>query len=496
VENKGAVDVRDNRCLRTAAFLVVFCFALLAVTAPFASVPRVNFPPMKFKVPRADTLVFSNGLHGYLLEDHEIPVVGIVIKFRVGYPPEDKTGLVQLAGWGIRNGGSKNFTKEALDDELEFLGASIESTPRGGRGFGGMGPSSPDIGQISANFLTKDMDRVLEMFSDVVINPAFAPEQLELQKKSMIEDIRRKADDPSDLGRREFSKLIYKNHPAGREATVQTIANLTRDDAVAFHAKYVRPNNAVIGISGDISREEALAKINKFFAGWQAGGETPVIPEMKYEAVPSVNYIYKDLNQAYIWVGAMSMNDANPDVPVAQIMNFILGGGSFTSWIFQRVRSNEGLAYSAGSRFGTRPWGYGTFTASCQTRSDAAMRALGIMIEEIEKMRNQGPTEAEVKGAKDSYINTQVFDYESSANLIDRLTWYDITGLPLDSLEREFKAYQATTLADVDRVAKQYLHPENFTILVIGNKELFDKPLSDFGKVNEIEIKQEEVPAE
>jgi predicted Zn-dependent peptidase len=124
------------------------------------------------------------------------------------------------------------------------------------------------------------------------------------------------------------------------------------------------------------------------------------------------------------------------------------------------------------------------------------MRALGIILEEIGKMKNEGPSEAEVEAARDSYINMQVFDYESSASLIDRLTWYDITGLPLDSLEREFKAYQATTLADVNRVAKQYLHPEDLTILVVGNKDLFDKPLSDFGKVNVIEIKEEEVPTE
>jgi predicted Zn-dependent peptidase len=469
---------------------------MLLAGAATASVPKINFPPMQFSVPRVDTLAFANGLHGYLIEDHEIPVVTVVIKFKVGYAPEDKTGLNDLAGWAIRSGGSKNFSKQTLDDELEFLGASIESSPRGGRGFGGMGPSSPNIGQISANFLTKDMDRVLAMFADLIINPAFAPEQIELHKKSMIEEIRRRADEPSDLGRREFAKLIYRNHPAGRDATVETVASLTRDDAVAFHSKYVRPNNAVIGISGDISPEEALARINKFLAAWQPGGEAPQMPEMAYETAPSVNYIYKDLNQAYIWVGHMSMNDANPDVPVAEVMNFILGGGSFTSWITKRVRSDEGLAYSAGSRFGTRPWGYGTFTASCQTRSDAALRALGIMIDEITRMKDQGPSAAEVKAARDSYINTQVFDYESSANLIDRLTWFDITGLPLDSLEREFKAYQATTLADVERVARQYLHPEALTVLVIGNKDLFDKPLGDFGKVNVIDIKEEEVPTE
>ncbi|HVP58821.1 MAG TPA: pitrilysin family protein [bacterium] len=495
MENRGAVNAKF-RSLRTAAFFLALGFIILAATASFASAPKINFPPLHLKIPRADTLTFANGLHGYLMEDHEIPVVTVMIRFKIGYAPEDKTGLNELASWSIRNGGSKSFPKDTLDDELEFLGASIESAPRMGRMFGGMGLSSQNLGQISANFLTKDMDRVMEMFADLIINPAFAPDQIELQKKSMIEDIRRRADDPSELGRREFSKIIYRGNPAGREATVATVTNITRDDVMAFFSKYVRPNNAVIGISGDIDREQAMAEINKYLAGWQPGGETPVVPEMKYEATPSINYIYKDVNQAYIWIGHMGMNDANPDVPIAEIMNHILGGGSFTSWITQNVRSNEGLAYSAGSRFGTRPWGYGLFTASCQTRSDAAMRALGLVIDQIKKMATQGPTDAEVKAARDSYINTQVFDYESSANLIDRLTWYDITGLPLDSLEREFKTYQATTLADVNRVAKQYLHPEDLTILVIGNKDLFDRPLSDLGQVNVIEVKQEEVPAQ
>jgi predicted Zn-dependent peptidase len=485
VESKRALNGRDHRSLRIAAFTLVVAFVLLAAAASFGAVPKkLAFPPIEFKMPKIDTLVFANGLRGYLLEDHEIPVVNIVIKFKTGYPPEDKTGLNEVAGWAIRNGGSRSYSKEALDDELEFMGASIESY------------SGPVIGQISANFLTKDTDRVLGMFSDLITNPAFDPAKIDLQKKSMIEDIRRKADDPNRLGHREFSKLIYRNHPAGREATVKTVTNIGREDVVGFHNGYVRPNNAVVGISGDMTRQEALAKINACLAGWQRGGETPVFPDMKYEAVPTVNYIYKDLNQAYIYVGHMGMNGANSDVPLANIMNFVLGGGSFTSWIIKRVRSDEGLAYDAGSSFGANPWGYGLFTASCQTRTDAAMRALGIMIEQIEKMRNEGPSEGEVKTAKDSYINRQVFDYESSSGIIDRLVWYDIVGLPLDTLEREFKAYQSATLGDVNRVAKQYLHPEGLTILVIGNQNLFDRPLSDFGKVNAIEIKEEEVPVE
>jgi zinc protease len=476
---------RQAGTARLAGAAVIAAAMILAAAGSDARAPKqIKFPPIEFKTPRVDTLVFANGMRGYLIEDHEIPVVNVVIKFKAGFPSADKTGLNDVAGWAFRNAGTAGFAKETLDDELEFVGASIESY------------SGNYVGQVSANFLTKDTDRVLEMFAEVIANPSFDADKIELKKKSMIEQIRRKADDPSSLGYSELSKLIYRSHPAGLEPTVASVGAITRDDLVAFHSKYVRPNNAVVGISGDISKQEALDKLTACLASWQPGGETPIVPEMEYQATPTVNYIYKDLNQAYIWVGHMSITSSNPDLPLARIMNYILGSGSFSSWIIKRVRSDEGLAYDAGSYFGDSPWGYGIFSASCQTRTDAAMRALKIMLDEIDKMRAQGPTEEEVATARDAHINRQVFDYESSSGVVDRLAWFDIAGLPLDTLERDFRAYGAATVADVKRAGSQYLHPGDLTILVIGNQELFDRPLSDFGEVHVIELEEEEVPVE
>lgn len=468
-----------------AATVVALALLLCGAAASTARVPnQIKFPPLEFSMPKVDTLVFSNGLHGYLLEDHEIPVISVVVKFKVGFPPEDKTGLNPVAAWALRNAGTKNFSKETLDRELEFVGASIESS------------SWPYLAQVSADFLTKDTDKVLEMLADVIMNPAFDPAKIDLRKKSMIEDLRRKADEPNQLAYREFSKLVYRNHPMGREATVKTVTSITPEDAAAFHDRYVRPNNAVIGISGDITREEARERIERYLGRWQPGGDPPVMPEMRYENLPSVNYIYRDLNQAYILVGHFGQNSGDPNAPLLDLMNWVLGSGSFSSWIAKRVRSDEGLAYNTGSDFGESPWGYGLFTAFSQTRSDAAMRALSIIIEEITKMKNRGPSAEEVKIAKDSYINTQVFDYESSSQVVDRIVWYDLVGLPIDTLEREFKGYQSATVEDVARAASDYLHPDGLTILVIGNQDLFDRPLSDFGKVNIIEILEEEVPGE
>ena len=467
---------------RMALPLVLLCLGLMLslVAAVRADLPKqLEFPPIEFEIPEIDTLEFSNGLHGYLMEDHTVPLIDIVIMYKTGFPPEDKVGLDQIAGWAIRNGGSVQYPKDVIDDELEFIGALIESD------------AGSQVGQIRANFLTKDTEKVLAICADLILNPAFDPDKIELRKKSTVEAIRRKADDPKTLGRREFSKVVYGGHPVAWEPTAASVSSITQEDLIAFHHMYVRPDNAVIGISGDITGEEAVDLLERFLKDWEPGGETPAFPEMEYRIAPSVNYIYKDVNQAYIWAGHLGMNSHNEDRPLAEIMNYILGGGSFTSWITQRVRADEGLAYSAGSRFGASPWGYGLFSASCQTRSDAAMRALALMIEQIERMKEVGPSEEEVADAKESMINSRVFDYESADRIVRRLAWFDIVGMPLDTLEREFESYKTATLEDVGRVGREHLHPEDLVILVVGNKDLFDRPLSDLGKINVIEIEEE-----
>lgn len=469
----------------SAVWVLVFGAAFVIATSSLAGLPKdLKFDPIEFKIPPVDTLEFPTGLHGYLIEDHDIPVIDIVIMYRTGFPPEDKVGLAEVAGWAIRSGGGMQYSSDIIDDALEFVGASIESE------------ADSQTGQITASFLTKDTNNTLRFLGDLIVNPAFDPDKIELRKKSLIEGIRRKADDPRRLGEEQLAKIIYRNHPAGREPTVATVAAITRDDVIEFHSKYVRPNNAVIGISGDLTKEEAIEKINKFLGPWEGVGETPVFPEMTFELAPSVNYIYKDVNQAYIFAGHMGMNSSNEDKSVARIMDYILGDGSFSSWIIQRIRTDEGLAYDAGSSFGVTPWGYGLFVGSCQTKADAAMRALTLLIEQIEKMKTEGPEQEEVSKAKESLVNRQVFDYESAKRIVNRLAYYDIAGLPLDTLEREFRAYQSATVGDVRRAAREYLHPEGLAILVVGNQELFDRPLSDFGEVNVIEIEQEEVETE
>lgn len=457
---------------------LTFASTLLAKKRKHPS--KLKYPPLEIKTPDVVELAFDNGLEGFLIEDHEIPVVNVVLLVKTYFPEESKHGLNSMAHWVMRNGGTEDWPADKLNDELEFLAASIEI--RGGN----------LSTLLSFNCLKKDLSQVLVIFADLVMNPAFPDDKVEMKRKTMLEDILRKNDEPSGVTRREFRKLIYKGHPYGRETTTPGVSAITREDLVGFHGKYFHPNNAVIGISGDVTENEIVQSISSVLEGWEkAEVVIPEVPEITTAPVENYNYAYKDINQAYMRLGHLGINVNNPDRCAIDIMNFILGGGSFTSWIVEDVRNDKGLAYSTGSYFGSDSFTKGTFFAYAQTNAGEYSRALQAIIHQIERMRTEGPTEEEISKAVDSYLNSHVFDYESKSQVVSRLVRLRFQGRPLDTPERDMEAYSKLTVEDINRVAKKYLQPDKFTVFVLGDAEQFDRPLSDFGNVNVIELEEE-----
>lgn len=307
----------------------------------------------------------------------------------------------------------------------------------------------------------------------------------------MLENIRRENDEPRRIARREFNRVVYGDHPMSWRATEETVRAITRDDLVAHHAAYFHPNNALIGITGDVTKDEIMSSLDEVLEGWE---QAPVTidpePELEVAYTPSVSYVEKDTNQGVIMIGHLGANSHDENLPAVRIMNYILGGGSFTSRITQRVRTDEGLAYAAYSRYGDDPWTRGVFSASSQTRSDATARAIGLILDLIEEMRDDGPTEDEVDRAKDTYLNNHVFDYESKGQIVYRLLEYKWDGRPLDTAERNVAAIGELTVDDVRTAAAEYLHPEGLAILVVGDQSTFEQPLSNFGEVNVIELEE------
>ena len=472
--------------MRTKVFVIVLAavlavsFASLASAAKRPHPSKLVYPPLAVKTPQAIEINLSNGLGGFFIEDHEIPVVDIVLAVKTYFPDQGKVGLNQMAQWVIRNGGTAAWPADKLNDELEFLAANVEV-------FGGNLSAT-----IAVNCLKKDLPRVLEIFADLVMSPVFPDDKIEMKRKTMLEDIRRKNDEPNEVSGREFAKLVYRNHPYSWESTVASVGAITRDDLVKYHDTYFHPNNAIVGVSGDVTQDEIVSALEKAFKGWKAADVAiPKVPDVPATAPPSVNYAFMDINQAYISLGHDGINSNNPDRCAVNIMNFILGGGSFTSWITEKVRSDEGLAYHAASRYTSDAFAKGLFTAVAQTKGDACSRATTIIIDQIKRMRGAGPTADEVKKAVDSYVNGQVFDNESKAQVVRRLVQLRFEGRPLDTPQKDMETYAKLTVADVKTAAQKYLQPDMLTILVVGNAKLFDRPLSDFGPVNEIKLEKE-----
>lgn len=441
-----------------------------------------KFKPLNFVPSKVDRVVLENGMILYLLEDHDLPLFNITARIRTGavYEPIEKAGLASLTGYVMRNGGTLSMQADTMNEELEFMAASVETS------------IDRESGSASLSSLKNDIDKGLKIFADVLMNPAFPEDKIRMRKDEVIESIRRENDNPAQIAGREFRKIMYDSkHPYNRkvEGTLESIEKITRDDMVTFHKKYFHPNNIILGISGDFNKEEIIRKLNTAFAGWKKEEILfPEIPKVEKRFERSVYYVYKDINQANVLMGHLGIHRKSPDYFPVMIMNFILGGGSFTARIPGRIRSDEGLAYSAYSVFQTSR-DTGMFFVSCQTKLESTNRAISIALEELDKIRKMPVDKDELAQAKETFMNQFVFRFTTSASIVGQKIDIEYEELPLNYLETYLDNVQAVTQEDVQRVARKYLHPDEIKVLVVGDKEKFDKPLDSFGKVNVIELK-------
>ena len=446
---------------------------------------ELEFEPIHFKPPVPEKHVLSNGMVLYLLEDHELPVFDIsgLVKTGTIYDPADKIGLASIFSSVMRTGGTIAREPDAMNEELESMAASVEI---------GM---SPEYGSVSLSTLAEDIEKGLEIFADVLRNPAFREEKLDLRKQQAIEAIRRRNDNPIQLAWRNFSTILYgKDHPFGWYSEIEHVESITVEDLKIFHEEYYHPNNIMLAITGDFDTHTLIKQLEKAFEGWeQSDVELPNITEVENVPIPSVNYIHKDLPQTTMLIGHYGIKRA-PDFPdffALRVMNDILGEGGFTSRLMSEVREKHGLAYMVGSlmsmSFYTNP---GEWFAYTQTRTEKTTEAIELIIKVVSDLRENPVPSDELQRTKDSLINSFVFSFESSSQIAFQQMMLDFRGFAPDYLETYTDNIAKVTAEDVQTVAQKYLHPEALTIVAVGNQDNFDRPLSEFGEVNVIEIKQ------
>ncbi len=442
---------------------------------------ELKFPTITFTPPKPNKVELQNGITLFLLEDNELPVLDISATIRTGsiYEPENKTGLASLTATVMRTGGTANRSGDEIDETLEFIAGSI-----------GVHSSNTNVG-ASLSVLKKDTDLGLEIFADILMNPVFDQRKIDLAKKATIEGIRRKNDDPGSIAGREFKKLVYAGHPFSREPSIPSVSSIKREDLLWFHENYLHPNQIIMSVSGDFKEEEIIQKIKKTFEKWKRKKvKLPEIKPLKKKFSYSVNYVEKDTSQSVIRLGHLGVKISNPDHYALQLMDDILGGNSFQSRLMQDIRTDRGLAYSVWSYFGAGVFDYGAFTIGSETKASSTAKVIQLMLEHINKIRNEPVSGEELGNAKKFIENSFVFKFSTSAKIANRMAFFQFYGIPMSYLDTYLENMRKVTVEDIQRVAQQYLKPDGIIITVVGDQKKFDKPLTVFGEVREIPLEK------
>ena len=470
---------------------------ILAIAALFASLglaqatkpSDLKYPTLKYDPPdpKAFRTELAGGLRAYIQEDRALPLVNITafVNFGEIYLPKDKTGLAGLMGATLIKGGTKTRDGSAIEDRVDFLGATLAFM------------AGERTSQLTMSVLSKDLDEGLAIFFDVLRNPEFREDAVKLAKARLIDQLRQANDQPSQILSREFEALLYGDHPLTRQPTKATYDGLTPADLKAFHSKYFFPKNIILSVSGDFAKADLKSKINRLAGGWNSRGlEIPALAKSFPQVEPGVYFIQKQINQGYISLGHLGIEDTNPDYFAVQVMNFILGGGSFTSRITTKVRSDEGLSYNQGSRFAYR-WGFpGTFSGYVQTKSSTVGYAISLILNEFNRIRTAPVSDAEMETAVNYYLESFADGFQSAQVTMASFANLEMTGKPRDYFKTYRDKVKAVTKAHVQAVAQKYIRPDRAAIMIVGDWETCnaggDKwpgPLDKLGKVHRLSLR-------
>ncbi len=441
---------------------------------------QLEFGDVTFSSPEPERVELSNGLVVYLLEDHSLPLINGAAFVKTGsiYDPEAKASLASLTANLMRSGGSAGLSADAIDKRLENLAASVEV-------------SAADI-YTTASFsaLSENVTEVLDIFAGVLEQPEFAPERIQLAKGAALEAIRRENDDPVGIAVREFNKRLAQGHPAGYVPTAKTVNAVSRADMVAFHARYFKPNETVLAVSGDFEKDELLGALEASLGGWQrAPVDYPELPPYNPDPAPQLYHAQKDVGQSIVIMGHPSVYAYTPEYNTLDVANAVLGGGGFSSRLFTEIRTRRGLAYSTGSQIGQGFRFPGTFLAFAITRTDATGQVIALLKQEMNEMAAEPVDRAELEVQKSNILNGAVFRFTSPDAIVQRAArTVEILDLPADYFERYIEDVQAATPAKVQESAQEHFRPEDMLLMIVGDAAQFDRPLTDFGEVEEIAL--------
>jgi zinc protease len=434
--------------MKTFMFCAIgLCLTLVTTAAPAGMVPKRS--------------VLNNGLILLTSEQRALPMVSIELLINAGslYDGAKEEGLANLTAKLLRYG-TKQRTALQINETLDFIGANLESG------------CAEDVASISMTILKKDLATGLELLSNILTSSTFPLAEIDRQKQEIIASIKAREEDPGAVAQRTFAAAMFPASPYGRlvEGSEASVKSLQQASLKAFFARYYRPNRSIMSVVGDVSEQEIARALNQAFRGWNKGEPSSQLSAPTKIGGPQVLRINRDLTQANIILGHNGVTRGNPDYYAIQVMNYILGGGDFSSRAMDSIRNERGLAYSVYSFFSAQK-SYGTFQFVMQTKNETAQEAIRIANEEIRRIREEPVSEQELNDAKDYLIGSFPLRFDTNRKVASFLAQVEYFQLGLDYPDRYGDLIRKVSRADVQRVAKQYLHPDKFITVIVGNRQ-------------------------
>jgi len=437
--------------------------------------------PLTVTVPAVSEITLTNGIRFYHYPSHDLPRIQVRLLIEAGgnSEPADKVGLAELTERTLRAGGAAGKSGDDIDRDLDQIGSELELKIE----------REAVSGQLFA--LTEKSDEAMALLAAILTKPEFDEKKLEQQKQVMLETLRRQNDEPDEISRREFRKIIYgHDHPLARTPTSATISALGRDDVRAFYDARYRPSTLWIGISGDITQEDARKLVEKHLGDWNRPEAEPQ-PALTYAAdSDSSSGVYltrKPTAQSQIRMGHFGIPRMSPQAPAVNVMNSIYGTGGFSSRLMNKVRTEHGYVYGVGGGiFSDDP--VGMFTGAAASQSKTTVAAIKEMIAVTKSLTENPPGPEEMEVARRDIFFTFVNQFATPASTLSTHMIHDYRGYPEDYLKTFPEKVKAVTQADVIQAAKDFLHLDRLKIYVIGNENELDAPLNQFGEVTEWKV--------
>jgi zinc protease len=457
--------LKNTMC--TNVLLGVVAMNLFWVTQVFAIPPRpeaIEFEKLEFTPPRANDFrrMLSDGTVVYVAESHEFPLVKLSVTFKGGdsLDPEGAPGLASFMARMVREGGAGDMNPGMFDETLDFLATEVSVSA--GNTF-----TTARMNSLSDNF-----DESLKLFVTMLRKPAFDKQRLEVAKARLLESLKQRNDNASSILAREWKAMLYgRTHFEASQPTALSVEAINREQLQTIHDKILHPGNMIVAVSGDFAIEEMLEKLSKAFSGWERGAVAANPKTPKAVLVPGLYHVQKDIPQGKVVLGKRGIVRDDPDAIPLLLLNEILGAGGFTSRLMQKVRSNEGLAYSVRSILSQRVDYPGAFQATFESKNPTVALAAKIVFGEIALIRDQPVSDAEIEVAKQGLIETFPRQFESKPATLQIFVNDEWTNRPKDYWRTFREKVSSVTKEDLLRVAKKHLDPSQMAILVVGDWE-------------------------